>query len=294
MDKIKELFSKFLFLRKYWKVVLSIITLLGVAIFSVIFFMKLHQESKDFDSATTSATTYIAIWAAIGAILAAIYTFRIYQKNAEQLQESQKQIAIGQQQTEIMLATQKDSLRPIIYPSGNITYQEPNHIIPISSDRFTMETDRCHLILENGGPGIAFNIQVALFPTTRTMSVDHYYSYKACLPIPPNIKRTVRLQSQGRVDNTNIPTYKSSSLNAQDSLGMSLLAYPSEVNSDYGGAKDPILGRLTVTFHDVFGTKYFITYDYDYLARWTLTEIGVTEVDLGDIDALNRILKEST
>lgn len=210
----------------------------------------------------TAADT--AAWVAASAAILSVIVYAVQawfnrkqvKVSSDQVKISQEQMAVNQQQLWVSLDQVRVSLdqayamwRPLLFPFG-LDRQEGQSQEVIN--------------IRNVGTGTALNIRGVIFghkPTHLDEMDGFLKSLWFANPLPPGDPPVVALSLQGR------PRFKGDSEIGnmhQTCIFYAPVRTPEELNKGLA----PIVQRLTLTYHDIFGLKHASIFDRTHLKAW--------------------------
>lgn len=220
---------------------------------------------------TQFAANIIAIVAACISAIAAIATVVVIFLNRQQVKVSQKQVKISQEQI-------YDQYQPVLFPF-HITQREINEMNLRDQGRISAKYG-----IKNVGPGVALNIRGVIFePKTSDLNDKKKYgqNFLFSAPLAPGDSLVMVGRPQGlrMSGDWQIGRFHQYSLYA-----------PTYNLEEIEEGKQPVLHRLALTYHDVFGRKHASIFDLTHLDAWECVEIiPDIPVDLDDLLKLNKL-----
>lgn len=190
-------------------------------------------------------TLIISVVSAITAVVALLVSGYLTQKTIGAYHE---QIQIGQNQVKVMQEQVASQFKPVLYPSDYLgdVVQRDNGILCMRLGLSNQEIG----MFQNMGVGPAFCIYGTFFGKAfNTGSLEDRYciwNHAPILPGPAVGKMALEL-------GTNLP--------GNTLLGKHTLHVPDDKEHQ------SVIGRLSITYRDVFGRKYASIYDYTQMGK---------------------------
>lgn len=183
-----------------------------------------------------------------------------------------KQVKVSQAQVQQALEARYDSQSPLLVPQGNLPVGRSS---PDDQDNLVLTFPSLDFGFHNAGPGIALNIRGVIFGTRVTKGYAQRYSLWSGLPLKSGATRREQWKLGGSVLPGTARIVKH---------GLHAPPTPSMIESQTLDLPR-VVGRCTLTYHDVFGRKHAGIFDYTDLGDWrTVAFLHDIPMDLEDLD----------
>lgn len=221
----------------------------------------------------------VAIWA----VLASLHTSKTQTKKSEE--QISRQI---EENRRLTTEERKYQSRPIITPKGEVSHTTP----PLSVENLYTSEQRINwgwqheirIAMDNLGRGPAFNVHCLLYGNEPACQ-NQFASWNNG-PIGAESTMTIEL-----THSSELCLFHKDSLDGEHPLYDQSLDAPSNPGLDR-------IACLTITYHDLFGTKYMSIFNYTLEHRWVCMVIDkiplVKENAPFDLKELNNQRKQQT
>lgn len=194
-----------------------------------------------------------------------------------QVKMGQQQLAVSQEQVRQSLEALYDNRRPILVPTSPLPLLENGN-----RKHFDFQQASCPLTVRNVGSGIALNVRAVIHPPKPDGSPSYLTSRQTLwLGIPVDAGESV--ETETRVGMTVV----SGDATIEGESTPSTLYAPPEPSMREMMLLDTayIVGRLTMTYHDVYGRKHASVFDFTDLGLWECVRV-VRDIpkDIEDLD----------
>lgn len=232
--------------------------------------------------------TLAALCPAGAASFAAWFTYQIMKSGQKQVEAALQQVEVSQQEVRAAREAQQDGQLPILMPSepllsaGYGSDDGYGHYVQPTQPGYDHNQPFVRVQIRNAGPGLALNIRGIVFGPRPEFEnarvIDHCHSHTYPVPLPAGATSSLDWKRGGSL------------VSGDTRIGTHTLYAPTTPSaSDKLRGIAELVGRLTLTYSDIYGRKHATIYDLTADFRWVAVDyIPNIAQDLGELarDAL--------